>query len=93
MALSLPRGPRGLGTSIGDQDLVPQFFEQVAGPPGVGPYLHGYATGREDGELPMEGSSGRGQAGLFDQISILVEDCEVRVLVSQVQPQKSRAIV
>jgi len=75
MALSLPRGPRGLGTSIGDQHLVSQFFEQVAGPAGVGPYLHGYSTGREGGELPTEGSLGRGQAGLFDQIPMRVEDC------------------
>ena len=70
-----------------------QFFEQVAGPAGVGPYLHGYSTGREGGELPMEGSSGRRQAGLFDQFTTLVEGCEVGVLVSQIQPEKSRAIV
>jgi len=46
MALSLPRGPRGLGTGVGDQHLVSQFFEQVACPAGVRPYLHGYSTGR-----------------------------------------------
>ena len=85
MALSL----RALATSTSCPSSPSRWLAQRE----WAPTLHGYSTGREGGELPMEGSPGRGQASFFDQFTLLVEDCEIGVLVSQVQPDKSRAIV
>src|SRR3990170_2183812 len=78
---------------VGDQDLMPELLEQVAGPAGVGASLHGYPAGREAGELASEGSFIGGDAGLFDEFALRVEDEDVGALVPQVQSDESRAIL
>ncbi len=84
MALSLPRGPRGLGTSVGDENIMTELSEQVTCPARVGADFHGDSTTLEGRELAVEGSLCGGQASFFDQFTLLVEDREVGVLVSQV---------
>jgi len=55
--------------------------------------LHGYPAGREAGELASEGRFIGGDADLFDEFALRVEDESVGALVSQIQSDESRAIV
>ncbi len=62
-----------------------EFPEQVTCPAGVCADFHGYPARLQSGELALERSSCGGQARFFDQFAVLVENDEVRVLVSKVQ--------
>lgn len=79
--------------SIGDENIMAQFFRQSTGPARMGADFHGDPAGWQGAEFTSEGSSGGRQAGFFAQFTFLVEDCKVSELVSKVQSNANCAML
>jgi len=59
----------------------------------VSAHLQGDPRVRQGGEPAGQGGLGGGHTGFFDQFAILVQDDQVGVAISQIQPDEKHAIL
>jgi hypothetical protein len=78
---------------VGHQDLVAKAGKESADPTRVGAHLDGDAASWDAGELARQGGLGGGEARFFDQLAVLVQDDQMGVAISQIQPDEKHAIL
>lgn len=78
---------------VGYDHFMSQRPEQLAHPARMRPDLQGNTAEWQTGELPLHGPAFGGQSRGLQQITILIEQSELGVFVSEIQSDEKHAIL